>query len=97
MVSIYQPITITTRNLGFCDDSQMMHPCLAEELAKIYSTPTPKGGTRPVKSKGTVLIDVMMFITIAGVRYLYLRLDYESWSNKTDHKTWKRRQKLPRL
>jgi hypothetical protein len=44
-----------------------MQPCLPEELAEIYSTPTPKGGTRPVKSKDTVLIDVIMFITIAEV------------------------------
>jgi hypothetical protein len=44
-----------------------MQPCLPEELTEIYSTPTPKGGTRPVKSKDTVLIDVIMFITIAEV------------------------------
>jgi hypothetical protein len=30
-----------------------------------------------------------MFITIAGVQYLYLRLDYESWSNKTGYKLGK--------
>ena len=34
-----------------------MQPYLPEELTEIYSTPTPKGGTRPVKYKGTVLID----------------------------------------
>jgi hypothetical protein len=34
--------------------------------------------------KVLVLIDVWMSITIAGVQYLYLRLNYESWSNKTD-------------
>ena len=55
-----------------------MQPCLHEELVEIYSTPTPKGGARPVKSKGTVLIDVTMLITIAGVQYLYPRLGYES-------------------
>jgi hypothetical protein len=44
---------------------------MLKELTEIYSTPTPKGGTRPIKSKDTILIDVMMFITIAGVRYLY--------------------------
>jgi hypothetical protein len=69
-----------------------MQPCLPKELTEIYSTPTPKGGTRPVKDKGTILIDVMMFITIARVRYLYSMPDYKSWLNKTDHKTWKRRQ-----
>jgi hypothetical protein len=30
-----------------------------------------------------------MSITIAGVQYLYLRLDYESWSNKTGYKLGK--------
>jgi hypothetical protein len=74
-----------------------MQPYLPEELVEIYSTPTPKGGTRPVKSKGTVLIDVMMFITIAEVQYLYPRLDYESWTNKTDHAAWRRKQKIPNL
>jgi hypothetical protein len=44
-----------------------MHPCLLEELAEIYSTPIPKGGERLVKSKGIVLIDVMMSFTIAEV------------------------------
>jgi hypothetical protein len=38
---------------------------LPEELAEIYSTPTPKGGARPVKSKGTVLIDVMMIYNLS--------------------------------
>jgi hypothetical protein len=41
-----------------------MQPFLPEELAKIYSTP-PKGGARPVKSKGTVLIDVMMIYNLS--------------------------------
>jgi hypothetical protein len=31
------------------------------------------------KVKVLVLIDVWMSITIAGVQYLYPRLDYESW------------------
>jgi hypothetical protein len=37
------------------------------------------------------LIDVMMIITIAEVWYLYPRLDYKSWSNKTGYKTIKKR------
>ena len=36
-----------------------MQPCLPEELAEIYSTPTPNGGERLVKSKSTILIDMM--------------------------------------
>jgi hypothetical protein len=38
-----------------------------------------------------------MSIAIAGVQYLYSRLDYESWSNKTGYKTWKRNQNLPNI
>jgi hypothetical protein len=38
-----------------------------------------------------------MSITIAEVQYLYPRLNYESWSNKTDYKIWKRKQKCPNL
>ena len=60
---------------------------LAEELAEIYSTSTPRGWRKP-KSKGTgFLLIAEMSITTAGVQYLYPRLDYESWSNKTNHKT----------
>ena len=42
---------------------------LAEELAKIYSTPTPKGWPEPKKVIDLYLID--WFSTIAGVWYLY--------------------------
>jgi hypothetical protein len=42
-----------------------MQPFLPEELAKVYSTPTSKGGARPVKSKGTVFIDVMMIYNLS--------------------------------
>jgi hypothetical protein len=69
-----------------------MLPYLPKELIEIYSTPTPKGWHKP-KSKGTCLVDQWeLSITIAGVQYLYSRLDYESWSNKTNHKTWKNKQ-----
>ena len=63
---------------------------LAEELVEIYSTSTPKEWRKP-KGKGTsFLLITEMSVTIAGVQYLYLRLDYESWPNKTGYKTWKR-------
>ena len=69
-----------------------MQPYLPDELTEIYSTPTPKEWHKP-KSKDTGLIDQWdMSITIAEVQYLYLRLDYESWSNKTGYKIRKRRQ-----
>ena len=35
-------------------------------------------GTGPKKVNVLVLIDVWMFTTIAGIQYLYRRLDYES-------------------
>jgi hypothetical protein len=38
-----------------------------------------------------------MSIAIAEVQYLYPRLDYESWSNKTGYKTQKRKMKLSKL
>ena len=43
---------------------------LAEELAKIYSTPTPKGWLEPKKVRNLYLIDCVSF-TIVGVQYLY--------------------------
>ena len=43
---------------------------LAEELAKIYSTPTPKGWSEPKKVIDLYLIDWSP-LTIAGVWYLY--------------------------
>ena len=39
---------------------------LAEELAEIYSTPTPKGWPEPKKVSNLYLIDCVSF-TIAGV------------------------------
>ena len=42
---------------------------LAEELFKIYSTPTPKGWSEPKKVIDLYLIDC--FFTIAGGLYLY--------------------------
>jgi hypothetical protein len=47
-------------------------------------------GGRSRKVKVLDLFDLFeMSITIAGVRYLYPRLDYESWSNKTSYKLGK--------
>jgi hypothetical protein len=47
-------------------------------------------GGRSRKVKVLDLVDrCEMSITIAGVQYLYLRLDYESWSNKTGYKLGK--------
>ena len=43
---------------------------LAEELAEIYSTPTPKGWPKPKKVIDLYLIDWLIF-TIVGVWYLY--------------------------
>ena len=43
---------------------------LAEELAEIYSTPTPKGWPEPKKVNDLYWIDCCS-LTIAGVRYLY--------------------------
>ena len=39
---------------------------LAEELAEIYSTPTPKGWPEPKKASNLYLIDCVCF-TIAGL------------------------------
>ena len=43
---------------------------LVEELAEIYSTPTPKGWLEPKKVIDLYLID-WLSLTIAGVWYLY--------------------------
>ena len=62
---------------------------LVEELAEIYSTPTPKGWHRAKKSK-LYLINWMSFI-IAGVQYLYPEPKHESFSSTTRYNTWHRR------
>ena len=56
---------------------------LAEELAEIYSTPTPKGWHGVEKSK-LYLIDWMSF-TIAGVQYLYPKPKHESYLSTTHY------------
>ena len=61
---------------------------IAEELAEIYSTPTPKGWPELKKGK-LYLIDWMSF-TIAGVQYLYPEPKYESYLSMTHYNLWYR-------
>ena len=56
---------------------------LAEELAEIYSTPTPKGWPEPKKSN-LYLIDCVSF-TIAEVQYLYPEPTHDSYLSTTHH------------
>ena len=60
---------------------------LAEELAKIYSTPTPKGWPESKKVSNLYLVDCVSF-TIAGVRYLYPEPKNESYSSTTQYNLW---------
>ena len=55
-----------------------------EELAEIYSTPTPKGCPEPKKVSNMYLIDCVSF-TIAGVWYLYPKPKNESYSSMTQY------------
>ena len=59
---------------------------LAEELAEIYSTPTPKGWPEPKKVIDLYLIDC--FFTIAGVWYLYPGPKNEPYSSMTQYNLW---------
>ena len=63
---------------------------LAEELAEIYSTPTPKGWPEPKKVSNLYLIDCVSF-TIAGVQYLYLEPKHESYLSTTHYNFWHKR------
>ena len=60
---------------------------LAEELAEIYSTPTPKGWLEPKKVSNLYLIDCVSF-TIAGVQYLYPEPTHDSYLSTTHHNFW---------
>ena len=62
----------------------------AEELAEIYSTPTPKEWLEPKKVSNLYLIDCVSF-TIAGVQYLYPEPTYESYLSMTHHNFWSKR------
>ena len=64
---------------------------LTEELAEIYSTPTPKGWLEPKKVINLYLIDCYFF-TIAGVWYLYPEHKHESYSS-TAHYNLRHRRK----
>ena len=60
---------------------------LAEELAEIYSTPTPKGWLEPKKVIDLYLID-WLSLTIARVWYLYPEPKYECYSSTICYKLW---------
>ena len=65
---------------------------LAEELTKIYSTPTTKGWPEPKKVSNLYLIDCVSF-TIAGVQYLYPEPTHESYLSTTHHNLWHERKR----
>ena len=56
---------------------------LAEELAEIYSTPTPKGWPKPKKVIDLYLIDCVF--TIARVWYLYPEPKNEPYLSTTQY------------
>ena len=60
---------------------------LVQELAEIYSTPTPKGCLEPKKVIDLYLIDCVSF-TIAGVWYLYPEPKTEPYSSTTQYNLW---------
>ena len=57
---------------------------LAEELAEIYSTPTPKGWLEQKKVNNLYLIDCVS-LTIARLRYLYPGPAHDSYLSTTHH------------
>ena len=62
---------------------------LVEELAKIYTTPTPKGWH---KAKKVIYIDWLdVFSTIARVQYLYLEPKHESYLSMIHYNLWYKR------
>ena len=63
---------------------------LTEELAEIYSTPTPKGWPEPKKVRNLYWIDCVSF-TIAGVQYLYPKPTHESYLSMTHYNFWPKR------
>ena len=64
--------------------SQTDATLLTEELAEIYSTPTPKGWSEPTKVNDLYLIDCVSF-TIAGVQYLYPESTHYNFWPKRKH------------
>ena len=69
---------------------------LAEELAEIYSTPTPKGWLEPKKVINLYLID-WFSLTIAGVWYLYPKPKYESYLSTICYRLWHKNENIPNL
>ena len=64
---------------------------LVEELAEIYTTPTPKGWHEAKKVIGIDWLD--LFFTIAGVQYLYSEPKHESYSSTIYYNLWYERKK----
>ena len=62
---------------------------LVEELAEIYSTPTPKDWREAEKIIGIDWLDVSF--TIAGVQYLYPEPTHESYLSMTHYNLWHKR------
>ena len=69
---------------------------LAEELAEIYSTPTPKGWLEPKKVIDLYLIDCVFF-TIPGVWYLYPESKHESYSSTICYNLWHKNENISNL
>ena len=69
---------------------------LAEELAEIYSTPTPKGWPELKKVIYLYLID-SFFFTVAEVWYLYPESKHESYSSTICYRLWHKNENIPNL
>ena len=69
---------------------------LAEELAEINSTPTPKGWLELKKVIDLYLIDCL-FLTIAGVWYLYPEPKHESYLSTICYRLWHKNENIPNL
>ena len=63
---------------------------LVEELARIYSTPTPKGWHEAKKESNLYWLIRCLF-TIARVQYLYLEPKHESYLSTTHYNLWYKR------
>ena len=68
---------------------------LAEELAEIYSTPTPKGWPEPKKVNDLYLIDHVLYNS--RVQYLYPEPTHESYLSTTHHNFFGLRENIPNL
>ena len=63
---------------------------LVEELAEIYTTPTPKGWWKAKKVTYIDWLDWSPF-TIAGVQYLYPEPKHKSYLSTTHYNLWYKR------